>query len=235
MRLVTFGCSHTYGEGILPEDVRVIEKIIPPSKASWAAHLAKRLDCELENQGKNAASVNYVVESLLRYRPQPDDIIAITFPNLNRFTLFNILDEKHLDKNCYIVPNTNTHKDMVKKLYGFFDDYNLLKMNTTFVDYAYRILDSYKLPYVCRFYKYPYIDSHDIVFPPGDEGKTLMNARDRLSLHNQFLKDIQKPTLLDHANLFDKSIRQGADGMHFSELIHEKFSLNFYDEFTNTV
>lgn len=235
MRLVTFGCSHTYGEGILPEDLRVKGKIIPPSTASWAAKLAKKLDCELENLGRPAASVNYVVERLLSYHPQPNDIIAIAFPNLNRFTMFNILPTEHLDKNCYIVPGGNTHLDMQNKLYGFFNDYNLLRMNTKFVDHAYRILESYNLPYVCRFSVYPYTNSNKKFYPPNDESKALMQARTGLNLNKRFLEDIQKPTLITHMFDTDDSIRYGADGSHFSESIHEKFAVDFYNELTSMV
>lgn len=233
MRLVTFGCSHTYGEGILPEDLLVTGKRKPPSKASWAAKLANKLNCELKNLGQPAASVNYVVERLLSYRPMPNDIIAISFPNLNRFTLFDVLTKEHVDKNCYIVPRGDKNIHMQKKLYDLFDDYNLLRMNTKFVDYAYRILESYNLPYVCRFAVYPYIDKIVDLYSSHEEAIALMKARSGLVLSQRFLEDLQKPTLIHHRYDTDEKNRYGADGRHFSELIHEKYALDFYNEFTN--
>lgn len=231
MRLVTFGCSHTYGEGILPEDILRpninMERL--PSTASWAAKLAKKLNCDLQNYGQPAASINYVVEKLLNYKPRSDDIIAIAFPNLNRLTLFNILDDKHKDKNCYIVPNGITHISVQKKLYSLFDDYNLLRLNTQLTDYAYRILESYNLPYVCRFAVYSYRDTIEQAITY-HEAESLFNARKDLYLHKQFLEDIKKPTLIDHMLDTEENKRYGADGRHFSELIHENFAEDLYNE-----
>jgi hypothetical protein len=226
MRLVTFGCSHTYGQGILPEDV---QKSNIPSTASWAAKLAKKLNCDLQNYGQPAASINYVVEKLLTYKPESGDIIAITFPNLNRLTLFNILNDIYKDRNCYIIPNGTNYISMQKKLYSLFDDYNLLRLNTQLTDYAYRILESYNLPYVCRFAVYPYEDTIEqgITY---HEAESLFNARKDLYLHKRFLEDIKKPTLIDHMFNTEENKRYGADGLHFSELIHENFAEDFYNE-----
>ena len=82
-RLVTFGCSITYGHGLSDCITNNQEPGDVPSEFSWPAVLSQSLDLELVNQGECGASNHKILCNILQYNFKPDDIVVImwTFPD----------------------------------------------------------------------------------------------------------------------------------------------------------
>jgi len=76
-RVVAFGCSYTYGQGL--EDCHV-EPNLPgpqPSKFAWPRLVAKELNYECVNMGTPAFSNLAILNSMLNFTFQPDDIVLV--------------------------------------------------------------------------------------------------------------------------------------------------------------
>ena len=76
-RLVTFGCSHTRGEGV--DD---------PYTESWPAHLGKSLGMEVVNKGEDGASNKFIQHEVYEFNFQPDDTVAILWTYPDRTCVF---------------------------------------------------------------------------------------------------------------------------------------------------
>ena len=75
MRLVTFGDSFTYGQGLdgTPE-------AHPNShEQAWPCHMAKTLGIELDNQSVPGASNKLIWYMAMNYKYQPDDIVVVAW------------------------------------------------------------------------------------------------------------------------------------------------------------
>lgn len=79
-RLITFGCSFTYGVG-LPDccgkDNGPPPKSMPPSQLGWPAILAKNLGVELVNCGSDGASNLEILCNILSFNFEPDDVVVV--------------------------------------------------------------------------------------------------------------------------------------------------------------
>lgn len=76
-RLVTFGCSYTYGQGL--KDCH-IEPNLPgpnPSKFAWPSLLASKLNYECVNLGTPSFSNLAILNSILNYKFLPNDTVVV--------------------------------------------------------------------------------------------------------------------------------------------------------------
>lgn len=76
-RLITFGCSHTRGEGV--DD---------PSTESWPAYLAKNLELECVNLGKDGISNKFIQHAVHTFDFRPDDVVVILWTYPVRYDIF---------------------------------------------------------------------------------------------------------------------------------------------------
>lgn len=81
-RLITFGCSHTRGEGV--DD---------PSTESWPAYLGESLDMEVVNKGVDGVSNKFIQHEVVNFKFQPDDIVAILWTYPDRTCVFKSATE----------------------------------------------------------------------------------------------------------------------------------------------
>lgn len=77
-RLVTFGCSLTYGQHL---DNR--------EEQCWPAQLSKMLNIEMLNVSKPGASNKEIMYNILNFDFQEDDICIILWTNPHRWIIFN--------------------------------------------------------------------------------------------------------------------------------------------------
>lgn len=87
-RLVTFGCSHTYGHGL--EDC-IIEGNRPgplPSKFAWPNHLGNMLGLETINMARPGASNLEILCNILKFDFQDTDIVVILWTDHARDLVF---------------------------------------------------------------------------------------------------------------------------------------------------
>lgn len=111
-RLVTFGCSYTYGHG-LPDcitDHGGAGKI--PSKFAWPHLLAKKLDKELYNAGIPGASNKLIMDTVINFPFKPTDTVVILWTYLSRHCILShkkLEPGTKLDKEVRVLPNGNLH------------------------------------------------------------------------------------------------------------------------------
>lgn len=111
-RLVTFGCSYTYGHG-LPDcitDHGGAGKI--PSKFAWPQLLAKKLDKELYNAGIPGASNKLIMDTVINFPFKPTDTVVILWTYLSRHCILShkkLEPGTKLDKEVRVLPNGNLH------------------------------------------------------------------------------------------------------------------------------
>lgn len=80
-RLVAFGCSNTFGQG-LPD----------PSKLSWPQLLANKLDIECYNGGVLGASNKQIMNQVMTFPFRTTDVCIVMWSYLSRYT---ILDQEY--------------------------------------------------------------------------------------------------------------------------------------------
>lgn len=87
-RLITFGCSHTYGHGL--EDC-LISGNRPgpePSKFAWPALLGNMLRLEVVNMSIPGASNLQILHSILRFKFQEEDQVVVLWSHTDRDLIF---------------------------------------------------------------------------------------------------------------------------------------------------
>lgn len=89
-RLVAFGCSFTYGQGL--SDCRIgnnwSEIASTPNKLAWPNVLGSMLDITVINKGVPGASNNEILFHILNFDFNDDDIIVIMWSMVNRDLYF---------------------------------------------------------------------------------------------------------------------------------------------------
>jgi len=89
-RLITFGCSYTYGEG-LPDVKRIpiIDQPSSPSKLGWASLLSQNLGLELVNMGYPGSSNTEILYNILTFDFKEDDTVIIMWTHPVRDIVFD--------------------------------------------------------------------------------------------------------------------------------------------------
>lgn len=77
-RLVSFGCSYTYG-GFLKD----------PLVESWPHHLAQHFGVNFKNMAKPGSSNLEILWDIMNYRFQPDDWVFVMWTHFPRTIIFN--------------------------------------------------------------------------------------------------------------------------------------------------
>jgi len=120
-RLVTFGCSFTYGEGLKDCWIPVGETMGPghtASKYAWPQLVANKLNCDVLNQGWGGASNKYIWHKMLHTELNNNDIVVFLWTYHNRMCFFD-----HSDKHSRIIiqdidnKNQSIEKRKLAKLY----------------------------------------------------------------------------------------------------------------------
>ena len=123
MRIITFGCSYTYGHGL--SDCLEKDKITQgsvPSKLAFPALLSKKLNCEYVNLGKSGNSNKEIWYDIMNFDFQKDDIAVITWTYFSRFCIIKsdsirrINPWKEEEKLFYM--NYSNRHDMIVDFYS---------------------------------------------------------------------------------------------------------------------
>jgi len=77
-RLVTFGCSLTYGQFLEDRETQ-----------SWPAQLGSRLNVPVVNMGMHGSSNKEILYEILNFDFQSDDVCVIMWTNVYRWIIFN--------------------------------------------------------------------------------------------------------------------------------------------------
>lgn len=88
-RLLAFGCSYTYGQGL--SDCWDSEKLNygpTPSKLAWPNLVGEQLDCEVYNYGIPGASNKHIWHTILNTEFQKSDIVIVLWSYSQRHCFF---------------------------------------------------------------------------------------------------------------------------------------------------
>jgi hypothetical protein len=90
-RLVTFGCSFTYGQGLPGCKIgdNTTKFASTPSEYAWPVNLSKLLDIEVINKGIPGASNLEILFHILSFDFKHDDIVVIMWSFPDRDLYFN--------------------------------------------------------------------------------------------------------------------------------------------------
>lgn len=86
-RLIAFGCSYTYGEG-LPDCRDDSESESTPSKFAWPQILSNKLNIECVNLAEAGCSNKYITDRVLETKFQKNDIVVFLWTHYARFCFF---------------------------------------------------------------------------------------------------------------------------------------------------
>jgi len=203
MRFVAFGCSHTWGHGILAGD----SWDTPPSSAAWVQVLSDKFNVPVLNLSKSGGSNLFILHAIRTHVWQAGDIALIQWTYFNRSTIFD---------NDAIVRDVSIFKDAeyVKHYYKLFPDHHIEYMNLLDIEHAYLYLAAQRIPKVARF------ASNDI-------------SVQLTGVDCNILSDFQKPTVEYIFNTLHKQSGVkplGADKMHCNSLVHQIFAEEFVSE-----
>ena len=122
-RLVTFGCSLTYGTG-LPT----------PNEQVWGSLLSKKLGCEFINKGIPGAGNKEIVHSLVNFEFRPDDVVYILWTFVDRYC---VLRDK--DKTFQFIPGSTLPRSTTYYKY-LHEDYDHNFLSKVFIEYGINLL-----------------------------------------------------------------------------------------------
>lgn len=129
-RLITFGCSYTYGHGL--QDCHIEPNIYGPSysRLAWPSLLSNMLGVELVNCGKPGVSNLYILWNLLNFDFQENDLCVIMWTHYGRHPFTN------LKYDSSIIDWDDFDSSVIKKLPAL-DAENIIIKNHMSMHHAY--------------------------------------------------------------------------------------------------
>jgi len=101
-RLVAFGCSYTYGHGLVDCHIEPNTYGPLPSKFAWPQLLADMLGIEAVNLGKPGLSNLHILWKLLNFQFKTDDLCIVMWTHFGRLPYSNLkYDSSDIDWNYY--------------------------------------------------------------------------------------------------------------------------------------
>ena len=88
-RLITFGCSMTYGHGLSDCFEKDNKPGNAPSKFAWPEHLGRYLEKDVVNKSKPGASNLEILYHILNFEFEQDDTVVILWSFPSRDLIFN--------------------------------------------------------------------------------------------------------------------------------------------------
>jgi len=134
-RLIAFGCSCTYGNGL--EDCLTTNTLNPfPSNLAWPKLLADKLSLECVNKGHSGFSNKRIWHKILNFDYKKDDVVLVLWTNKERFTVLDKKDQKTKDIGVWKEdPLSKWYYKMCYNDYDHLVDANLrISHSATFLD-----------------------------------------------------------------------------------------------------
>lgn len=133
-RLIAFGCSNTYGQGL--HDCYIKGGPGPhPSKYAWPAQLADMLDLECVNNGIPGASNRLIWHNAINFNYKPDDIVVINWSLMHRSAVI-YKDNSYLNLGLWNIIEKKIGEPWKKFITAINDDHDRLLENCVYIDHA---------------------------------------------------------------------------------------------------
>ena len=196
-RLITFGCSYTYGTGLPDCRNWLFDKLhsLQPSKMGWAALLAEKLNCELVNESFPGSSNTEIMYNILKYDYKWGNTVVVMWTHYVRDMLFTV-SYKYPFFRDRLGPWAKTHqerkwaeylseKDYAMKswLHIHHADLHLQKQGVKYIHYPAtpKELDTHKLDFIDiqNYYNsgIEYVDKATDDLHPGIESNQLLSDK----------------------------------------------------------
>ena len=143
-RIVTFGCSHTYGHGLT--DCYVLPSCQPgptPSKFAWPELLGQELYLDTVNMAKAGASNIEILSRILEFDFLENDLIIVQWTYTPRDMLFGVTFNQQLGPS-FPEKNTSNNKDY----YMLHNEYDTLIRSLFHIHHADMFFRHKKLKYL---------------------------------------------------------------------------------------
>lgn len=114
-RLVSFGCSNTFGDGLPDVGIYNVKKNMPTSTYSWPCQLAKKLNLDLCNKGISGASNREIFYEICNFDFNQNDLIIVNWTFIERDCI--IFSNNKIDQIGSWI-NTKSSKAFFKHLYS---------------------------------------------------------------------------------------------------------------------
>lgn len=138
-RLITFGCSNTYGQGL--PDCHLVDKTGSfragphPSKHAWPAVLGKLLNRETINLSCPGASNRAICYNVLNFSFEPTDIVVCHWSLINRYAVI-YKDKPMLNLGLWDIPEWQIGESYVKYIATVDNDYDRMIESSSLIDYT---------------------------------------------------------------------------------------------------
>jgi len=210
-RLVTFGCSNTYGEG-LPDTWNTTWRWEgQPSKFAWPQVLADKMNLECVNMGEGGVSNKYIANLIAETEFQQDDIVVVLWTYFSRSCVFQ--DDGSVKRiMVQDIPNKNMpkqHRNWNKIYYkDFYTDQEAIKDGYFRANFAKLYLDSIGIK------NHHYTCSESNTQPTGPRS----------------IKPAPTWSCIDFPDIRFKLKDRALDGMHPGVLSQEQLAIDIYKD-----
>lgn len=134
MRLIAFGCSNTYGQGL--HDCHLKGGPGPhPSKYAWPAKLAELLEVECINKAAPGASNRRIWHEVVKFDYEPNDIVIMHWTLLHRSTVL-YKDKQPINLGLWNIIESNIGEPWKRYITEVDCDYDRLLESCAYIDHA---------------------------------------------------------------------------------------------------
>jgi hypothetical protein len=133
-RIVTFGCSHTYGHGLA--DCYLLPSCQPgptPSKFAWPELLSQEFNLEVVNMSKSAASNIEILSRILAFDFIETDLVVIQWTYTPRDLIFNINNNYQIGP---AFPEDKKNPNLIKSYYMIHNKYDSIIRSLLHIHHA---------------------------------------------------------------------------------------------------
>lgn len=149
MRLVTFGCSITYGQALEDTNWAVYRGVTPPSKLAWPAKLADILNVEVVNTAIPGAGNYLIAHQIINYKPKDNDIVVVMWSFKDRYNIITEVgnDDYNTHFHKTIGPWTKDTRSEAYYKYIYDEDDALIRSNHL-INYSQLYLDTLNIKHL---------------------------------------------------------------------------------------
>lgn len=145
-RLVTFGCSYTFGVGLEDVHPRFTGE---PSALAWPKLLANKLELNSVNLGFSGSGNKEITNTILNQQFLPDDLIIINWSHFSRYDFFRFNTHGGYRMNL----NDHNYKSLLKGTDVISEDwkYDNAIQNYLIVEFVHMYLTKHKVNFYSVF------------------------------------------------------------------------------------
>lgn len=143
-RLITFGCSFTWGTALPDESGSHLGDPIKESKQNWPSIMAYKLKRNLVNQALPGSSNKEIARNVLEFDYQPGDLVAVMWTIPLRSIIFN--KNQDIKDHRFHISSIDHWKDKI--FYNLHTEFDLEYTDMMYIAAALGFLDRRNIQYI---------------------------------------------------------------------------------------